>query len=630
MCSELLKISRYNLLAVRDSITGRVCVWVGGESVRVRAAGLEHEPKRRELSIRRETIETMRTASRSPMVIVLLYCSWFLAESFQGVPSAGLRSLPSVGRLLALHTNEDSTLGAPRTRPVDGSYVSESGVEVQFEISDVDDSAAEINKMITQLDDQKGVLLTSSYEFPGRYARWSVGFTAPALQIEGRGLDFSITALNERGHVLCDILQARLAKDASFILANEGDHGGLLKGSVVPAKVNEYFSEEERSKQPSLFSLIRAVREVFSSPTAGQLGLYGALGYDLTFQFEPIALKKERDADQRDLVMFFPDEILIVDNQKNDAWKVKYEFSTDKLSTKGLQRTPSESKYVAAPLDARFEARDSAAGKFAESVVRAKEEFRVGNLFEVVLSQAFRARLTAKPSEIFKRLCRRNPAPYGFFMNLGSDEYLVGASPEMFVRVETTRKGLRVETCPISGTIERGSDPLEDAQQIKKLLLNPKEESELTMCTDVDRNDKSRICQPGTVRVLGRRQIEMYSRLIHTVDHVEGYLRAGFDALDAFLCHTWAVTVTGAPKTWAIRFIEDIEPGARHWYGGAVGMVGFDGTLNTGLTLRTIRVKKGIAEVRAGATLLHDRLVFFSLPLRLTSIPQAKKSNFLK
>ena len=105
--------------------------------------------------------------------------------------------------------------------------------------------------------------------------------------------------------------------------------------------------------------------------------------------------------------------------------------------------------------------------------------------------------------------------------------------------------GLRVETCPISGTIERGSDPLEDAEQVKKLLSNKKEESELTMCTDVDRNDKSRICLPGTVKILGRRQIEMYSKLIHTVDHVEGYLSAGFDSLDAFLCHTWAVTVTG-------------------------------------------------------------------------------------
>ena len=125
------------------------------------------------------------------------------------------------------------------------------------------------------------------------------------------------------------------------------------------------------------------------------------------------------------------------------------------------------------------------------------------------------------------------------------------------------------------------------------------------MCTDVDRNDKSRICKAGSVQVIGRRQIEMYSRLIHTVDHVEGYLREGFDGLDAFLWHTWAVTVTGAPKPWAIKFVEEHEETPRCWYGGAVGMLGFDGHVNTGLTLRTVRLHRGAHE-RRGA-LVHAR-----------------------
>src|SRR5207302_1207885 len=148
--------------------------------------------------------------------------------------------------------------------------------------------------------------------------------------------------------------------------------------------------------------------------------------------------------------------------------------------------------------------------------------------------------------------------------------------------------------------------PVEDAARIRELLNSAKGESELTMCTDVDRNDKSRVCVPGTVRVIGRRQIELYSRLIHTVDHVEGVLREEFDALDGFLSHAWAVTVTGAPKRWAIRFIEEEEQSSRRWYGGAIGRVTFDGNMNTGLTLRTIRMKDGVAEVRAGATLLYD------------------------
>jgi anthranilate synthase len=203
---------------------------------------------------------------------------------------------------------------------------------------------------------------------------------------------------------------------------------------------------------------------------------------------------------------------------------------------------------------------------------------------------------------VFHRLRHSNPAPYGALINLGEGEFLVSASPEMYVRVE----GKRIETCPISGTIARGRDPVEDAERIRELLNSVKDESELTMCTDVDRNDKSRVCVPGTVRVIGRRQIELYSRLIHTVDHVEGVLRDEFDALDGFLSHAWAVTVTGAPKRWAIRFIEEEERSSRRWYGGAIGRVTFDGNMNTGLTLRTIRMKDGVAEVRAGATLLYD------------------------
>src|SRR3569623_3438209 len=172
----------------------------------------------------------------------------------------------------------------------------------------------------------------------------------------------------------------------------------------------------------------------------------------------------------------------------------------------------------------------------------------------------------------------------------------------MYVRVQ----GDRVETCPIAGTIARGATPLGDAEQIRRLLDSRKDEAELTMCTDGDRNDKSRVCVPGSVRVLGRRQIELYSRVIHTVDHVEGRRRPGFDALDAFLTHTWAVTVTGAPKIAAMQFIEDHEADARRWYGGAVGRLGVNGQLSTGITLRTIRLQDGVAEVREGATLLND------------------------
>jgi anthranilate synthase len=554
------------------------------------------------------------------------------------VPKQGGRGVATASQDAA---RRNLSLGAPPVRPMGGQYTSKGGVQITATVeplpyatttsaNDDINSMTVMEELMDQLDEKKGVLLMSSYEFPGRYARWSLGFVDPPLEISGRGADCHVRSLNERGDVLMPAVQEALQqmKRDGLLSAIEVVEETPLNGSgkaiaktiqakVVPPPEVGSFSEEDRSRQPSLFSIVRALVDLFAyKGDCRQLGFYGAFGYDLTFQFEPIDLKQQRDDDQRDLVLYLPDKIVVVDQDKRDSWTVSYDFSVNGKSTRGLPRTTEAVPF--APFDEtktpNFTPRDTPVNEFAASVEKAKREFAVGNLFEAVLSQTFREKLGAEtpPSKLFRRLRARNPAPYGFLINLGEQEYLVGASPEMFVRCEATedndyRPGaIRVETCPISGTVARGADALEDAQRVKSLMMNAKEESELTMCTDVDRNDKSRICEPGSVQVIGRRQIEMYSRLIHTVDHVEGYLRPEFDALDAFLCHTWAVTVTGAPKTWAIQFVEDNERSPRHWYGGAVGMVGFDGGLNTGLTLRTVRVKNGVAEVRAGATLLYD------------------------
>jgi len=475
------------------------------------------------------------------------------------------------------------------------SYETRGGIGVECSIEPVAGRVA-LDALTAQLDARRGVLLASSYEYPGRYTRWDMGFVDPALVLVARGRSVAIEALNPRGVVLLPPI-ARALADLAAVASFEGGETSL-RCSVRESEGR--FPEEERSRQPSVFSVLRALVELFGSDADAHLGLYGAFGYDLALQFEPLRLRLERPARQRDLVLYLPDELLLVDHRREVATRRRYEFRSDGASTHGLPRTGVATPYTGCAEVER--ASDHAPGEYAGVVRGAKESFRRGDLFEVVPGQTFFESALDSPASVFGRLRRRNPAPYGFLMNLGESEYLVGASPEMFVRVE----GRRVETCPISGTIRRGGNAIEDAEQIKALLTSEKDESELTMCTDVDRNDKSRICEPGSVRVIGRRQIEMYSRLIHTVDHVEGTLRPDFDALDAFLCHAWAVTVTGAPKAWAMQFIEDHERSSRAWYGGAVGLVGFDGNLNTGLTLRTIRVQDGVAQIRVGATLLYD------------------------
>jgi len=453
-----------------------------------------------------------------------------------------------------------------------------------------------VSGYVDKLDERRGAVFSSNYEYPGRYTRWDTAIVDPPLGISSHGRNVWIEAYNERGEVLLSFVAERLATVADLTL-------GARTARRLDLTVNEpsrAFTEEERSKMPTVFTVLRAVVDLFYSDADSAIGLFGAFGYDLAFQFDAIKLSMQRPEDQRDMVLFLPDEILVVDHHAAKAWIDRYDFAKDGVTTAGKSGEtapePFQRTTVTPPKG------DHKPGEYAELVVKAKESFRRGDLFEVVPGQKFMERCDSKPSEISNRLKAINPSPYSFFINLGHQEYLVGASPEMFVRVS----GRRIETCPISGTIRRGEDAIADSEQILKLLNSKKDESELTMCSDVDRNDKSRVCEPGSVKVIGRRQIEMYSRLIHTVDHIEGRLREDMDAFDGFLSHAWAVTVTGAPKLWAMRFIENHEKSPRAWYGGAIGMVGFNGDMNTGLTLRTIRIKDGIAEVRAGATLLND------------------------
>ena len=433
-----------------------------------------------------------------------------------------------------------------------------------------------------------------------RGADRAVGYCDPPLEITVRGRVLTMAALNRRGTVLLRLLATALA--GTLDLEPGIATYGTLSGHVPVA--DGIFAEEDRTRHAGAFAAIRSLLSDLASPADPLLGLYGAFGYDLVFHMHPIAPRQPRDSADRDLVLHLPDEIFELDLRRGEAVRHRYEFSRGGTGTAGLPRL-TETR-VFAPGDT-CHPRDHARGEYAELVRRALPVFGRGELFEVVPAQVFRRRCAQPPSRIFGSLLAANPSPHNLLLNLGEGEYLIGASPEMFVRVRHgADQALVMESAPISGTTTRGRDAFEDAEQIRGLLNSAKDEAELTMCTDVDRNDKARVCLPGSVRVTARRSIEMYSTLIHTVDHVEGRLAPGFDALDGFLTHMWAVTVTGAPKLSAIEFIEREERSPRRWYGGAAGFLGLDGTLDTVLTLRTIHVRDGIATVRAGATLLSD------------------------
>ncbi|WP_100486059.1 anthranilate synthase component I [Sporolactobacillus pectinivorans] len=455
-----------------------------------------------------------------------------------------------------------------------------------------------VSQLTGQLDEYKGALFSSSYNFPGRYSRWDIGFINPPIELTAKGKTFDIKALNTRGQVILAYFSENLSDPAFSLTRKKKDE---LSG-MIHTDSNSIIKEESRTKQPSVFSLLRQIQLLFHT-NDDFLGLYGAFGFDLILQFEPFPLHKKRETEQNDLQLYLPDELIVVDREKSEAFKLSYDFRLRDLSTAGIERTGQ--RFPFRSFSRNFQPSRSFAdktGDYAKMVQEAKHAFKSGNLFEVVPSRILSKPCKSRPSEVFKSLQHINPSPYGFLIHLNNEEFLVGCSPEMFVRVD----GATVETCPISGTIRRKGSVIEDAEQIKTLLGSAKEESELTMCTDVDRNDKSRVCVPGSVEVIGRRQIEAYSHLFHTVDHIKGLLKKNFDALDAFISHMWAVTITGAPKLEAIKWIEEHEKTPRGWYGGAVGWFGFNGNMNTGLTLRCLRLQRGTAQIRVGATLLYD------------------------
>jgi anthranilate synthase len=471
-----------------------------------------------------------------------------------------------------------------------------------------------LSGLLRKLDTQRGVYLSSGYEYPGRYSRWDVAAVAPPLEIVAAGREIVIRPLNERGKILNRILEPLLAPHPHWETFSSAD--GSLNGTLKPLPA--LFPEEERSKQPSAFSVLRALLDEFRHPLASRLALAGAFGYDLLFQFDPIELTLPRN-DVKDLRLFFCDDIYFMDRKKEQIERFQYDFSRGETSTAGMARSAERVKRPKRVKEFAITA-DHTPEEYMAKVETVREGMRRGDYYEVILRQTFRVPYSGTASSLFEKTQQASPSPYQFLMQFG-DEQLIGASPEMFVRVE----GRRVETCPISGTARRTGDPMHDAQNIRDLLNSSKEESELTMCSDVDRNDKSRVCEPGSVRLIGRRLIESYAGLFHTVDHVEGTLAEGFDSLDAFLTHMWAVTVIGAPKKWAAQAIENLEKDARGWYGGAMGMISLDGDINTGITIRTIHLSDGIAKYAAGATLLYD-----SIPAMEEAETRLKATGFFR
>ncbi len=239
--------------------------------------------------------------------------------------------------------------------------------------------------------------------------------------------------------------------------------------------------------------------------------------------------------------------------------------------------------------------------EFMDAVRKAKQYIRLGEIFQVVLSQRAELPLTTHPLTIYRVLRTVNPSPYMFYINSGGFQ-LAGASPEMLVRLED---GV-VDSKPIAGTRKRGSDPAGDAAMEKELLTDEKERAEHVMLVDLSRNDVGRVCRYGSVRVPKFVEVERFSHVMHIVSEVQGLVRDGVEAVDVLEACFPAGTLSGAPKVRAMEIIDELEPLRRGPYGGAVGYFGFSGNMDTCITIRTALIHRNKVYVQAGAGIVFD------------------------
>jgi anthranilate synthase component 1 len=274
------------------------------------------------------------------------------------------------------------------------------------------------------------------------------------------------------------------------------------------------------------------------------------------------------------------------------------------VSDAAVERLVATAPQQRSSIDVRALARDLSnfnVEEYSGIVERAKEYIVAGDVFQVVPSQQFQQKSNVNPLTLYRVLRALNPSPYMYLLDSGEHQ-IVGASPEMLMRVH---EGV-VSTRPIAGTRPRGENDEEDRALEAEILVDEKEVAEHVMLVDLGRNDIGRVATPGTVRVERLAHVERFSHLMHLVSHVDGELREGLDAFDAFNALFPAGTLTGAPKVRAMELIDEFEPVYRGPYGGAVGYFSLSGNADFAITIRTVSLRDGVATVQAGGGVVAD------------------------
>ena len=345
-------------------------------------------------------------------------------------------------------------------------------------------------------------------------------------------------------------------------------------------------------------------------------GAVGFMGYDVVRFFEELPAREKNGLDLPDIFFMITDTLVIFDNVthrikvvsnahvKGRSAEIAYKEATAKInrlvkklkSPAPAQATWGKRRSTEHTLTSNF-----TQPQYEQAVLKAKEYIKAGDIFQVVPSQRFQTAINVEPYEIYRALRLINPSPYMYFLRCG-DATVVGASPEVMVRLE----GSRIDLRPIAGTRRRGATEEEDKALAEELLADPKERAEHIMLVDLGRNDVGRVSEPGSVQVSELMVIERYSHVMHIVSNVLGKLSGGKDSYDVIRACFPAGTVSGAPKIRAMQIIDELEPTRRGPYAGAVGYFGFSGNMDTCITIRTLVIKDNTAYIQAGGGVVAD------------------------
>ena len=354
-------------------------------------------------------------------------------------------------------------------------------------------------------------------------------------------------------------------------------------------------------------------------------GLAGYIGYDAVRHMEPSlgpAVKpfpKGQGEGTPDIMLMHIDEAVIVDNVIGRTYLLVYvdpseedSFSKGQkrlLELRRMLRQPVEIPYSLASLVTE-EQRPFAKEDFLAAVEKAKEHIAAGDIMQVQVGQVISKPFRDSPLSLYRSLRSLNPSPFMYYYNF-DDFHVVGSSPEILVRQERVRspegdERIDVTIRPLAGTRPRGQTPEEDAILAKELQNDPKEIAEHVMLIDLARNDIGRVSKTGTIEVTDQLTVENYSHVMHLVSNVKGELKDGLDCLDVLKATFPAGTLTGAPKVQAMKLIDELEPVRRGIYGGAVGYLSYNGTMDMAIAIRTGVIKNGMLYVQAAAGVVAD------------------------